>query len=168
MKAPTSVTLGDSIVKNVYDNIITKSVKHQKHVVVKHLSRAKIADISHYKKRTQEKLPAEIIIHMGTNDSYSDKEAKDIANDILQLSKSAKTDANKVAVSSVLPRKDKFNSKVKEVNIHLQDICSSNNLPLITHSNIKPHQHINVKGLHLNSYGDKQLTRNFINFIENG
>ena len=168
MKAPTSVTLGDSIVKNVYDNIITKSVKHQKHVVVKHLSRAKIADISHYKKRTQEKLPAEIIIHMGTNDSYSDKEAKDIANDILQLSKSAKTDANKVAVSSVLPQKDKFNSKVKEVNIHLQDICSSNNLPLVTHSNINPHQHINIKGLHLNSYGDKQLTRNFINFIENG
>ena len=36
-----------------------------------------------------------------------------------------KTDANKVAVSSILPRKDKFNSKVKEVNAHLQDICSS-------------------------------------------
>ena len=143
-------------------------MKHQKHVVVKHLSRAKIADINHYKKRTQEKLPAEIIIHMGTNDLYSDKEAKDIANDILQLSKSVKTDANKVAVSSVLPRKDKFHSKVKEVNIHLQDTCSSNKLPLITHSNINPHQHINVKGLHLNSYGDKQLTRNFINFIENG
>ena len=59
----------------------------------------------------------------------------------------------------------KFNSKAKEVNTHLQDICTSNNLPLIT--NINPHRHINVKGLHLNSYGDKQLTRNFISFIEN-
>ena len=88
----------------------------------------------HYKKPTQAKSPAEIIIHVGTKDLSSDKEPKDIANDIMQLAKSAKTDANKVAVSSILPRKDKFNSKAKKVNTHLQDICSSNNLPLITHT----------------------------------
>ena len=75
---------------------------------------------------------------------------------------------NTVAASSILPRKDKFNSMATEVNTHLQDICSSGNLPLITHSNINPHRYINVRGLHLNSYGDKQVTRNFINFIENG
>ena len=86
-----------------------------------------------------------------------------LANDIIQLAKYA----NKVA-SSILPRKDKFNSKAKEVNTYLQDICFSNNLPLITHRNINPHRHINVKGLHLNNYGDRHLTRNFINFIENG
>ena len=124
--------------------------------------------MNHYKKPTQEKSPAEIIIHVGTNDLSSDKEPKDIANDIIQLAKSVKTGANKVAVSIILPRKDRFNSKAKEVNTHLLDICFSNNLSLITHSNINPHRHINVKGLHLNSYGDKQLTRNFINFIENG
>ena len=28
-KAPTTIILGDSIVKNEYSNIITKSVKHQ-------------------------------------------------------------------------------------------------------------------------------------------
>ena len=39
-KTPTTVTLGDSIVKNVHGNLITKSVKHQKHVVVKHFSGA--------------------------------------------------------------------------------------------------------------------------------
>ena len=68
----------------------------------------------------------------------------------------------------MLPRKDKFNSKAKDVNTHLQDIYSLNNLPLITHSNNNPQRHINVKGLHLNSYGHKQLIRNFIHFIENG
>ena len=52
----------------------------------------------------------EIIIHVVTNDSFSDKEPKDIANDIIQLAKSVKTDANKVAVSSILPRKDRFNN----------------------------------------------------------
>ena len=46
----------------------------------------------------------------------------DIANNIMQLAKSVKTDSNKVAVSSLLQRKDNFNSKVKEVNTHLQDI----------------------------------------------
>ena len=86
----------------------------------------------------------------------------------MQPAKQVKTDTNKVAVSSVLPRKDKFSSKAREVNSHLQDICSSNNLPVITRSNINPHRYVNVKGLHLNSYGDKQLTRNVINFIENG
>ena len=34
---------------------------------------------------------------MGTNDLSSAKEPKDIANDIIQLAKPVKTDANKVA-----------------------------------------------------------------------
>ena len=119
-------------------------------------------------KPTQEKSPAEIIIYVVANDSSSDKGPKDIANDIIQLAKSVKTDANKVAASNILPRKDKFNNKAKEVNTYLQDICFSNNLPLITHRNINSHRHINVKSSHVNSYGDNQLTRNFINFIENG
>ena len=92
---------------------------------------------------------------------------KDIANNIIQLAKLAKTDKGNVAVSSILPRKDKFNSKARKVNKHLQDMCDTNNPPLITDSYINPHCHI-IKGLDLKSYGYKQLTRNFINFIENG
>ena len=74
------------------------------------------------KKPTQEKSPAEIIINVGTNELYSDKEPKDIANDIMILAKSVKTDANKVAVSSILPREYKFNSKAKEVNPLVPDV----------------------------------------------
>ena len=79
----------------------------------------------------------------------------------MQLAKSVKTDANKIAVSSILPRKDKFNNEGKEVNTHLQNICSSNILPSITHNNIIPLCLINVKDLQLDGYGDKQLPRNF-------
>ena len=79
----------------------------------------------------------EIIIHVVANDSSSDKGPKDIANDIVQLAKSVKTDTNKVTVFSILPRKDKFNNKAKEVNTYLQDICFSHNLLLITHRNHK-------------------------------
>ena len=53
--------------------------------------------MNHYKKPTQQKSPAEIIIHVGSNDLSSAKERKDIASDIIELAKSVKTDANKVA-----------------------------------------------------------------------
>ena len=43
--------------------------------------------MNHYEKPTQEKSPAEIIIHVCTNDLSSDKEPKDIANDIMQMAK---------------------------------------------------------------------------------
>ena len=115
--------------------------------------------MNHYKKPTQEKLPVEIMILQGTNDLSSNKEPMDIANIIQQLAKSVKTNTNKVA--------DKFNIK-KKINTHLQDYILQKNFPLITQNNINSHHHINVKGLHLNSYGDKQLNRNFINFIGNG
>ena len=63
-RAPTTVTLGDSIIKKVFGNAITKSIKHKKHVVVKHFSGANIEDMKHYVKPTQEKQPAKIIIHV--------------------------------------------------------------------------------------------------------
>ena len=80
-RAPTSVILRDCIVKNVYSNIITKSVKRQDGVIVKQFSGAKIVDMDRYKKPTQEKLPEEI--YVGRNGLSSDKGPKDIANDIM-------------------------------------------------------------------------------------
>ena len=44
-KIPATVILRDSIVKSIYDNAITKSAKHKKHIVVKHFSGAKVDDI---------------------------------------------------------------------------------------------------------------------------
>ena len=55
------------------------------------------------------------IIHVGKNDLFSDKEPKNITNDIIQLAESVKTDANKKAVSNILSKKDKFNIKFEWV-----------------------------------------------------
>ena len=167
-KVPTTVILGDSIVKNVYGNAITKWVKHRKHVVVKHFSGAKIDDMKHYVKPTQEKQPAQIIVHIGTNDLSSNKNSDEIADEIVNFAKSIKTDENSIVISSIVPRKDRLNNKAKEVNLHLKEKCEANNLSLIEHHNINPYRHINAKGLHLNNYGDNQLTKNFTRFIENG
>ena len=167
-KAPTTVILGDSIVKNVYGNAITKWVKHRKHVVVKHFSGAKIDDMKHYVKPTQEKQPAQIIVHIGTNDLSSNKNSDEIADEIVNFAKSIKTDENNIVISSIVPRKDRLNNKAKEVNLHFKEKCEANNLSLIEHHNINPYRHINAKGLHLNNYRDNQLTKNFTRFIENG
>ena len=167
-KAPTTVILGDSIVKNVYGNAITKWVKHRKHVVVKHFSGAKIDDMKHYVKPTQEKQPALVIVHIGTNDLSSNKNSDEIADEIVNFAKSIKTDENNIVISSITPRKDRLNNKAKEVNHHLKEKCEANNLSLIEHHNINPYRHINAKVLHLNNYGGNQLTKNFTRFIENG
>ena len=132
-RAPTTVILGDSIIKNVYGNAITKSIKHKKHVVVKHFSGAKIEDMKHYVKPTQEKQPAQIIIHIGTNDLPANKNTDEIANKIVGFTNSIKTSENNVVVSSIVSRKDRFNNKAKEVNENLKDKCEEHNLQLIQH-----------------------------------
>ena len=116
--------------------------------------------MKHYVKPTQEKQPAQIIVHVATNDLPGNKNSDEIANEIVEFANSIKTSENNVVVS----RKDRFNNKAEEVNENL----IKHNLQLIQHHNIKPFRHTSAKGLHLNHYGDKQLTRNFTSFIENG
>ena len=125
-RAPTTVVL-------VYGNAITKSIKHKKHVVVKHFSGAKIEDTKHYVKPTQEKQSARIIIHVGTNDLPGNKNSDAIANEIVEFANSIKTSENNVVVSSIVSRKDRFNNKAKEVNENLKDKCEEHNLQLIQH-----------------------------------
>ena len=136
--------------------------------MVKHFSGAKTEDINYYIKPTQEKQPVQIIIHFGTNDLRGNKNSDEITNEIVEFENSIKTGENNVVVSSIVSRKDRFNNKAKEINENLKDICEEDNLQLMQHHNINPLRHINAKGLHLNNYGDKQLTRNFTSFIENG
>ena len=64
-KAPTTVILGDSILKHEYGNVISKATKFKKHVLVKHFSGAKVVDMKHYMKPTQQKSPAQIISKQG-------------------------------------------------------------------------------------------------------
>ena len=84
-KAPTTVILGESILKNVYGNVISKATKLKKHVVVKHFSGAKVDDMKHYMKPTQEKLPAHIIFHIGTNDLVTNKDSNEMQTKLFNL-----------------------------------------------------------------------------------
>ena len=90
--APTTVILGESIL-TVYDNAITKSIKHKKHVVVKDFPGVKIEDMKHVKPM-HEKQPAQIIIHVGTNNLLGNKNSDDIAKETVGFANLAKTSKN--------------------------------------------------------------------------
>ena len=53
--------------------------------MVTHFSGAKIEGMKNYAKPTQEKQPAQIIIHVGTNDLPGNKNSDEIANKIVEL-----------------------------------------------------------------------------------
>ena len=115
-EAPTTVNRGDHIVKKVYSNIITKSVKNKKHVVLRQFWDVKAADMNHYKKSRQEKLSAEVMIHISANSLFSDQEPSHISNNIvLQIAKSVKTDANKAVVNSILETKTNLITKQRKL-----------------------------------------------------
>ena len=57
-------------------------------------------------KPSEEKSPALIIFHIGTNGLVTNKDSNEIASEIVQLVVSAKTDKNKVVMSSLVPRKN--------------------------------------------------------------
>ena len=92
--------------------------------------------MKHYVKSTQEKQPAQIIVHVGTNDLPGTKTSDEIANEIVEFVNSIKTSENNVVVSSIVSRKDRFNNKAKEINKNLKDKREEHNLQLIQHHNI--------------------------------
>lgn len=78
--------------------IVTKSVKYKKHVTIKHFSDAKINNMKHYVKSTQEKKTC------GNNFSFwyqwltGNKNSEEITNEIEELANSIKASVNNIVV----------------------------------------------------------------------
>ena len=64
--------------------------------------------------------PDRFIIHARTNDLRSDQDRETIVVDVANHSK---TDINKILISSIVPRRDNLNDKVRQVNIFLRKFC---------------------------------------------
>ena len=118
----------------------------------------------HYAKPSLEYEPNLIIIHCGTNDLRGQKEPDEIANDILNLSKSIKNEGNDVIISSITRRTDRYGEKVHLVNTKLKGLCNENSLDYIDNSNLLEN-HLSRDGLHLNYKGTLALAQNFINAL---
>ena len=86
-----------------------------------------------YKKLSIRDEPDHFIVHVGTNDLNSEVSSKSIAESIVYLTMTLKTESNNVSVSNIVLRTDNSlsNQKQYEVNSHLKDLCEERNLYLI-------------------------------------
>ena len=114
--------IDDSVLKHVEGYEISKSLENCK-TYVKSFSGAKIRDMQDYVKPTIRENPAQIILHVGTNDLASNKHPEQIAESIIGVATSLKSDTYDVLVSSITVRNDQHRKKVAEVNIVLKELC---------------------------------------------
>ena len=132
-------------------------------MVVKHFSGSTTENMKTYIIQPPLKRdPDRVIIHVDTNDLRSSQDPETIAKNIIDIAKNSTTNKNEILVSSIVPRRDNLNGKGRQVNNILQKLCVENDFAYVNHDIIKPPQHCNYGGVHLNTAGSKILAENFI------
>ena len=131
-------------------------------VVVKHFSARKTEDIKTDIQPPLKRDPDRVTSNAGANNLKSSQDPETIAKNIIDIAKNSTTNKNEILVSSIVPRRDNLNGKGRQVNNILQKLCVENNFAYVNRGNIKPRQHCNYGGVHLNTAGSKILAENFI------
>ena len=67
----------------------------------------------------RENNPDHVIIHVGTNELVSERQAEMIAKSVIDVIKSIRTNTSTVSISGKVPQKDNFNNKALNVNDEL-------------------------------------------------
>ena len=115
----------------------------------------------------RENRPEHVVFHVGTNDLPSVKSADSIARSIITLAQEVIAEKRSVSISSIIPRNDKWNNKVFEVNSCLKKLCDDAKIDYLDSSiNINPQRHLNSSRLELNTTGSGKLLQNFVTFIK--
>ena len=109
--------------------------------------------------------PKQKIFHCGTNKLPSSEDPGTIAKNIINISKNIKADTVKVAILGIIPRRDTFHLKAKQINETLKNICKEEKIPFISHHGINTRFHLNSRGLHLNDKGATRLAQTFKSFL---
>ena len=162
-KGKSVAILGDSMVKHLNGWEMSKMIRNCK-VYVRSFPGAKVQCMDDYKKPSVRDKPDHFIIHVGANDLNSEVSPKSIAESIVDLAMSLKTESNDVSVSNIILRTDNslLNQKGCEVNSHLKNLCEERNLYLIDNTKKFRSHHLNKGKLHLNRKGSKLLNDTFI------
>ena len=143
-----SVIIGDAIIKDIkgWDikgwELSNKSEKF----VVKFFGGATTKAMESYIQLAIERAPSNVILHCGTNDLKTSTDPEQIAENIINLAKSMKTDNKGVIISELAPRNDQLNKKAKEVNDVLTLECNKRNICIIKHDNMNVRRHCNMSG----------------------
>ena len=96
--------IGDSIIKDVKSFKLNKSIPSTTKVYVKSFSGATSEDMKTFVKPSLKFKPDLWILHTGTNDLRSEAKPAEIADNIIQLAVTLKSEENEVAVSSIVER----------------------------------------------------------------
>ena len=102
-KGKSVVIISDSMVKHLNGWEMSKKIKNCK-VYVRSLPSAKVQCMDDYKKPSIRDKPGHFIIHVGTNDLNSEVSPKSIAETIVDLAMSLKTESNDISVSNIILR----------------------------------------------------------------
>ena len=98
--------------------------------------------------------PSNVILHFGTNELKTSSDPEQIAENIINLANSMKTDKDNVIISELTSQNDQLNKKAKEVNEFLTRECNNRNI-----DNMNAQIHRNVSGLRLNCKGTNILIK---------
>ena len=114
-----------------------------------------------YVKPTLRENPNQIIVHVGTNDLASNKRPEQLAESIIGVATSLKSDTCDALVSSITVRNDQQRKKAAEVNIILKELCKEKKLYYINNEKKITVKHLNGSKLHLNKKGTSILSNTY-------
>ena len=141
---------------------MNKKLNNKHKVFVRSFSGAKTTCMRDYiKPCLRENSPEHVVLHVGTNDLPSVKPADSIARSIITLAQEVIAEKRSVSTSNIIPRNDKWNNKVFEVNSCLKKIDY-----LDSSININPRRHLNNSKLHLKNKGSGKLLQTFVTIIK--
>ena len=147
------------MMKDVDGYLLTGSINRKFIVKVRPFSSAKTIDMEGYTKPTKRDFNPDLyIIHVGTNDLSLDGTPEVISSRIIDTAKSLMTEKNKVVISNIAPRGDKYKEKGEILSKVLNEACSKD---------INPKRHLNRSKLHFNNYGNSIFVKNIRNFLSN-
>ena len=154
------------MVKKLNGFLLTRRLDHKCLVKVRPFNSAKVrCKHDHVKPTVRDFDRDHIILHCETNDLNSDRTSSQFAREIIDLAISLKSDKNKILISLLTPRSDKFNIKASEVNNRLVNMCSHRNIANIDHSSSIQQNHIDESKGHLNRYGTVVFENTFSKFL---
>ena len=124
------VILDDSITKLLNGWEMTKRIQSDCKIYVKSFSGATVSCMEDYMKPSIKNSPDHFILHVGTNDLYSENSYMEMAESITNKAFRLKNEMHDVGVSIIVLRTHdkKLNEKGMRVNLHLKELSKEKNI----------------------------------------